>query len=226
MCGRFAQLIKLNQLQMVLNIGRIRIIPPMDDPPPLFSIAPTDMAWLLEIDSQAGDGNYVLHQETWGIRQGKRYQINSRIETLMRIPSGNALKAAIVPATGFFEWKREGKQATPYFIYPANSEYFWFAAVKVVAANEEAFSIITTAAPDRFRWLHHRVPLMLKSSAVAEWRSFQRQRWSDFLGGCQHVPVDEVAWHRVSRRINSVHCENSPELIRPVREADESLPGF
>jgi putative SOS response-associated peptidase YedK len=58
--------------------------------------------------------------------------INARVEMLTQRPAFRGLLShnrALVPASGFYEWQGEGRDKTPYYIYPEAQQYLAFAAL-------------------------------------------------------------------------------------------------
>jgi SOS response associated peptidase (SRAP) len=53
--------------------------------------------------------------------------INARAETLMELPSFKPLverRRCIIPADGFYEWRKEGKRKVPMWVHLKNKERF------------------------------------------------------------------------------------------------------
>jgi len=73
----------------------------------------------------------LLHHGTPDINTAKR-PINARTETLSEKPSFYELmknRRCLVPASGFFKWKKEGKKKVPFYIYLPDTPLFAFAGV-------------------------------------------------------------------------------------------------
>src|SRR3984893_11986548 len=70
---------------------------------------------------------------TWGLipswsTDGKGF-INARAETLQEKPSFSEsfrLRRCLIPADGFFEWKRMGREKRPYYIQPLDDGSMMF----------------------------------------------------------------------------------------------------
>jgi putative SOS response-associated peptidase YedK len=58
----------------------------------------------------------------WAKEEKTAYKmINARVETLTQRPAFRGLLAAnraLIPACGYYEWKAEGREKTPYDIHP------------------------------------------------------------------------------------------------------------
>ena len=108
---------------------------------------------------------------------GKRPLINARAEGIEAKPSFRGPvrhRRCIVPASGFYEWRREGTGKQPYFVRPAEDEVFALAAIwdhwegkqgEVI----ESVVIITTSANELMQPIHDRMPVILEEEEVAGW---------------------------------------------------------
>ena len=102
--------------------------------------------------------------------------INARAETLVEKPSfKNAFRnrRCLVPATGFFEWKRTTEK-TPYYIRLKNGDPFCFAGLwdKWVTGDGEiihSFTIITTSPNKLTEEIHDRMPVILQRDDEQRW---------------------------------------------------------
>jgi len=74
-----------------------------------------------------------------------------------------AAHRCVIPASGFYEWKAEGRGKVPYYIHPAHDEFVAFAGLYDVwqpDGQDEVYSctIITTDADAVVGRVHHRMP--------------------------------------------------------------------
>ncbi|WP_228292811.1 SOS response-associated peptidase [Desulfofundulus sp. TPOSR] len=104
--------------------------------------------------------------------------INARAETVLTKPSfRDSLRyrrRCLVPADGFYEWKREGKKSTPYRIVLPGKEVFAFAGLWDRWDSPEgsvfSFTIITTEASESIKEIHDRMPVILSDEEeYVEW---------------------------------------------------------
>jgi putative SOS response-associated peptidase YedK len=106
--------------------------------------------------------------------------INARAETLLEKPSfRNSFRnrRCLVPATGFFEWKRDAAK-TPFHIGLKNGDPFCFAGLwdQWVSQDGEiihSFTIITTAPNKLTEQIHDRMPVILYREDEQRWISPQ-----------------------------------------------------
>ena len=84
-------------------------------------------------------------------------------------------RRCIVPASGYYEWRREGGQKLPYYIEPEDDAGFAFAGLwdRWEGGGDvvESCTIITAAAPESMQHIHHRIPVHLTTEQAAQWVS-------------------------------------------------------
>src|SRR5258708_26808455 len=130
MCGRF-----LNKLppEETARLFRTKGVAP--NYPARFNIAPTDPILAVRFDPKSGQRS--LDALRWGLvphfakdlSMGARF-INARAETVATLPAfRDAFKRhrCLIPASGFYEWRKDGKTKTPYAIVPTDGPLFAFA---------------------------------------------------------------------------------------------------
>ena len=83
-------------------------------------------------------------------------------------------RRCLVPASGFYEWRKNGKEKIPYYFSPKNErEPLVFAGLwddwNEKNENIRSFTIITTAANDFMKPTHDRMPLILKPEFWRKW---------------------------------------------------------
>src|SRR4051794_9380644 len=116
----------------------------------------------------------------WGLipswsADGKGF-INARAETLEEKPSFSEsfrLRRCLIPADGFFEWKRTGREKRPFYIYASDEAPLMFAGIWDTWSNRgdvvTSCAIITTAANELVGELHDRMPAILLDEFHDEW---------------------------------------------------------
>src|SRR5690606_17215362 len=80
----------------------------------------------------------------------------------------------LIPADGFYEWKKEGKEKQPYLIEVGDSQLFAFAGLWESWHGEkgpplETCTIITTDANPLTSELHDRMPVILSPTDYEAW---------------------------------------------------------
>jgi putative SOS response-associated peptidase YedK len=147
--------------------------------------------------------------------------INTKAETIAEKPSFKKSfisKRCLVPADGFYEWKKEDKDKTPYYIYLKNRTPFTFAGIwdewkDAEGKSLRTFSIITTWANDLMKPIHERMPVILKQEEEKEWLSVNNPQV--LLQLLRQYPSAEMELHKVSTWVNSPRNDN-PDLINPI----------
>jgi len=105
--------------------------------------------------------------------------INARAETITEKPSfKGSMKywRCLVPADGFYEWKREGAGKQPYLITMKDDSLFSFAGLWAEWSAPDGspiptFTIITTAPNALMENIHNRMPVILRKEDEKRWLS-------------------------------------------------------
>lgn len=172
MCGRFAlaapraELISRFDLSECADFSPRYNIPPGTDIP-VVQIVP--------------DGRHVLRMLRWGLVPhwakdpgiGARL-INARGETLTEKPSFRSAvkyRRCLVPASGFFEWAKDGKIKQPYYISLKSGEPMamaglWESWETPEAPTLHSVCIVTTHSNELMEPIHERMPMVSPSVFV------------------------------------------------------------
>ena len=80
----------------------------------------------------------------------------------------------VIPANGFFEWKKSDASKQPMYITPKEGQPLHFAAVYDSWINEhgetvDSCAIVTTAANDFMSSIHDRMPAILDEETISLW---------------------------------------------------------
>lgn len=149
--------------------------------------------------------------------------INARAETLPEKPMFRNLlksKRCLVPADGFFEWQKKGKEKVPHRISLKSEELFTFAGLWDEWTDKETgevlhtFSIITTEANELVRPIHDRMPVMLSPEAEELWLD-ENEPQEGLISLLLPYNSDEMKAYPVSPLVNSPH-NNVPEVINSL----------
>lgn len=147
--------------------------------------------------------------------------INARAETLHEKPSLKKpyrSQRCLVPANGFFEWKKQGNQKTPIYIQLASKKPFAFAGLweKWEPHDQEpiqSFTIITTEANDALKSVHQRTPVILKPKDYSLWLNPEIKEFDQLSDLLVPYATDNMIYHPVSTLVNSPK-NNDPECIK------------
>ncbi|MDC0514088.1 SOS response-associated peptidase [Pelagibacteraceae bacterium] len=159
----------------------------------------------------------TLENCDWGLvpswASGKkdfRPLINARMETLMEKVSFKKLiqtSRCLVVADGYYEWKRENKEKTPYYFTRSDSSIIFFAAIY----QNNQFCIITREATDKIKEIHHREPLILGEEQIANYLDIKKEGM-DIL---RSIKAPELKFHEISKDVNKP-INNDSSLIKAM----------
>ncbi|UCE85403.1 MAG: SOS response-associated peptidase [Deltaproteobacteria bacterium] len=229
MCGRFTLTSSGQELAQRFELGEVPTLAPR------FNIAPSQDVAIVR--QPAGTAGRLLELRRWGLvprfardpRIGNR-MINARSETLHErraFRDAFRKRRCLVPADGFFEWRRRGGVAQPYYIRRVSNGPFAFAGLYEhwegpEGACVDSCTVITTDANARIRAVHERMPVILDPAAFALWLDpavDAAERLAPLLAPC---PDDWLELHPVSPRVNDPTWD-APSCIEPTAELQGSL---
>jgi putative SOS response-associated peptidase YedK len=220
MCGRFSNTANFEKLMSFYN-AELGVGIDMDWQGN-YNVSPTQVVPVI-ID---GDEGREIVPMKWGLvpfwaKDPKigNTMINARAETVDGKPGFRDSfkdKRCIVPATGFYEWKKIDKEKQPYYFQPTEGLFsfagLWSRWNSPEGKQQETFTIITTAANDVVKPVHDRMPVALGgSNAMGAWLAKDTFR-KELLELLQPFPDDRMGVHQVSKYVNSPkNC--GPECI-------------
>jgi putative SOS response-associated peptidase YedK len=246
MCGRFVSASPPDEIAKYFDADETAL-PELE---PSYNVAPTNDVYAVAVD---GDIRKVeaFH---WGLvpswakdpKIGSK-MINARSEG---IATKNAYRAAfkrrrcIIPADGFYEWKKlpETKKKQPYYIHRPNGEPLAFAGLWEIwrgpdkAKDKEAdgrsasdepplrsCTIITTSANETMAPLHDRMPVILPPSMWEPWLDPGNDDLDTLGKLLVPAPANVITTYPVSTEVNMVRNKGA-ELITPVDPDNPVLP--
>jgi putative SOS response-associated peptidase YedK len=235
MCGRFVVADVGSQL-----VGVLRVDVEGDDlPAPSFNVAPTDRAAIVLDSAKTDPPTRRLEAARWGlipswakdVSIGSR-AFNARAEEVEDKPMfRNALikRRAVVPASGYYEWKTVDGVKVPHYIHPAGDAPMFFAGLyewwknPALAEDDDArwvlsFTILTRDSIGRLGSIHDRMPLFLDPDFADAWLDPTTDNVGDILDAAIDAAPDVAATledHVVSKAVGNVR-NDSPALIEPV----------
>jgi putative SOS response-associated peptidase YedK len=212
MCGRYS--LHSNSDVIALQFG-LQSVPELA---PRYNIAPAAQVLIVKQDGAA--------IARWGLipRWAKDPAIgmklnNARAETLNQKASFRDAyfrRRCLIPASGFYEWKREGELKQPYYIHPAATELFAFAGLWDTWQDIDTFTVITTGANVAMGSIHDRMPVIIAPEQYAGWLHGEE-------GLLRPAPERSIRCYPVSVAVNRAANE-SPALIAPLEsEVQKSM---
>ncbi len=236
MCGRYSLTTPPDVLAALFRLAAIPIWAPR------YNIAPTQEVPVVR-EAPAGDeaGRErrfdVLHWGLipwWAQDPGVGGQmINARAETAAEKPVfGEAFRRrrCLVPADGFFEWKKlvSGKQ--PYCIRRRDGEPFGLAGLwerwrRSEQEIIESFTILTTEPTDLLRPLHDRMPLIIDPADFDLWLDPDVREPEGLrpLLTSGSAARDALVAYPVSTRVNTP-ANDDPSCLEEVPPRESSEP--
>ena len=197
-----------------------------DDCEPRYNIAPSQPVPVIR---QPADSKRELSLLRWGLIPSGATDasigfktINARSETITTTASFSdpfRTQRCLIPADGFYEWKRDGKAKQPFCFEVGDGELFAFAGlwdrwIDPNGAEVESSTIITTTPNSHLADIHDRMPVILPSGAYAFWLNPAMRDSSVALGWL--VPyAGAMRRYPVSTRINLVENDDA-ECARAV----------
>ncbi|HXK66133.1 MAG TPA: SOS response-associated peptidase, partial [Spirochaetota bacterium] len=144
--------------------------------------------------------------------------INARVETVIQKPSFKRAffnNRCIIPASGFYEWKKEGAKKIPYFI--TVEDFFGFAGIfDSVTVNDKQLltcAILTTAASEQMSIIHNRMPVIIRQSEFDQW--INKETSPEILTKLMQPFNDRLVIYPVSTKVNNPSYKE-PDCIHPV----------
>jgi putative SOS response-associated peptidase YedK len=147
--------------------------------------------------------------------------INARAETLEDKPSfaeSFRTRRCLIPADGFYEWKRSGKWKQPYFFQLQDESQFAFAGIWDRWERDDlsitSCAIITTTPNELLAEIHDRMPAILTAEDQEAWlRNDADPRELKAL--LAPYPADAMKSFPVSEKVNSALVDE-PQLVEPI----------
>jgi putative SOS response-associated peptidase YedK len=221
MCGRYG----LNHPHPVLKDWyRASIMPELK---PRYNIAPTTDILVI----REGESSRIGSMMRWGLipfwaKDLKKVPVmnNARAETVAEKPSFKYAfheRRCIIPASGFFEWKAEGKSKQPYFISARDGMPLSFAGIwgtwTAVDTGESIDScmIITTTPNTLMETIHDRMPVILPTDTWDTWLSPLLQSDEALLPILKPLDANLMQAWPVSQAVGRV-ANQRVELIQPM----------
>lgn len=222
MCGRFAITLPNDAMAQLFAARPSNALPDV----PNYNICPTNQVHVV----RAGEGGRQLDPLRWGFlphwyktQNDGPLLINARAETLAQKPAFRAAcrdRRCLIVATGFYEWtKTQDGARLPWYFHRSDGAPIAFAGIwqnwGEGEARQATCAIVTTAANDSVRAVHHRMPLIIEP---ADWALWLGEAGKGAARLMKPGFEDVLQFHRVGTAVNSNRA-SGPDLIAP--EADE-----
>lgn len=218
MCGRYA--FNATPAQVAEHFG----LSACADFAPRYNIPPgTD----IPVIRQSPEGQRVLHLLRWGLVPhwakdpaiGNKLN-NARAETVAEKPAFREAfkrRRCLIPASGFYEWKSEGKLKQPYYISLKSGAFLAMAGLWETwqsPAGEllRTCAVLTTGPNALMQPIHDRMPVILTPEHWQAWLTAPAREVGGLLSA--HDSETMQAWP-VDRRVSRAR-EDDAGMIEPL----------
>jgi putative SOS response-associated peptidase YedK len=211
MCGRFTLRTPHNLL-----VERF-MLATAPEWPPRYNIAPTQDTLVI----RAQEGQRIATPRRWGLipswakdpKIGNSL-INARSETVAEKPTFRSAfkrRRCLIPANGYYEWKREGKLKLPHLYQVRGGEPFAFAGLWERWQELETFTVLTTIANELAAKVHDRMPVVLSLMDCDRWLDPDSDP-AELVRLLEPYPAAEMTDTAVSTFVNNARNEG-PECM-------------
>ena len=179
-----------------------------------YNIAPTQAVATV----RSGAAKRVLSNMRWGlipwwakdIAIGNR-MINARSETVLEnaaFRDSFRQRRCLIPADGFYEWKKSGKTKRPFHFGMKDGSLFAFAGIWDCWKSPEgklleSCSILTTAPNDLIKDIHDRMPVILARTNYEAWLTIPPAQADELVEMLAPFDADLMRRYEVSPLVNS-----------------------
>ena len=234
MCGRFVSTSPPDEL--AAYFGAEAVAETVLEPN--YNVAPTQDVLAVVED----DGGRYLDAFFWGlvpswakdVKIGSK-MINARAETLAEKSAFKkpfATRRCLVPADGFYEWKRLGTgkkpEKQPMFIRRTDGEPLAFAGIWSLWRGPDkdqeplrSLTIVTTSPNELMRDIHDRMPVILPEERWAPWLDRANDDLDSLTAMLVPLPDGLLTATPVAKLVNNVR-NNGPELLEPAEVQEQA----
>jgi len=219
MCGRFSLTASPDEVKALFDYIE------MPNFPARHNIAPTQP--IATVCRDSGQRRFRLMR--WGlipswVKDPSSFTllINARSETAAAKPSFRASMRhhrCLVPASGFYEWRRtpEGKQ--PFWIVPADGGIMamaglWNTWSDPDGGDMDTAALLTTQANAAISEIHHRMPVIIKPEHFDDWLDTGNVMVKDVMPLMNPIEGDYLTAVPVSDRVNKVANDDADLQVK------------
>jgi putative SOS response-associated peptidase YedK len=217
MCGRFVLTATTETIQQTFDLETVPT-----SMLPRYNIAPTQPVGVI-----TNDHPRQLTFQRWGLIPSWSKDpsigstlINARAETVEEKPAFRTAfkrRRCLIPADGFYEWQKRGKEKAPIFVHLKERELFAFAGLWEVwhspdGSEVQTCTILTTEPNAMMSEFHHRMAVILPREDYSVW--LDKDAPPDILKALLK-PYDEnkMAYYEVSKIVNSPYNDNADCIV-------------
>ncbi|RAP78136.1 SOS response-associated peptidase [Paenibacillus montanisoli] len=222
MCGRYTITVSLEELMLRYWISSTNV--PYHRPK--YNVAPGQMVFAIVSD---GTQNR-LGELKWGLvpawadnlKVGNK-MLNARSETVWEKPAFKQLirrKRCIIPADGFYEWRKDGEDKQPMRIVKRDRKLFSMAGlydtwVSPAGIKLSTCTILTTTPNKLMEPIHDRMPVILHEESEALWLDRTVQDHEQLGALLRPFPSELLEAYPVAKTVGSV-ANDDAACIEPL----------
>ena len=232
MCGRYTLRVPAAEIGRLFGLPEEQTALLAQRLHPRFNIAPTQQVPAVRRRRENGREAAWLR---WGLVPSRARDpspggrmIHARAETAAEKPvfrSAFRRRRCLVPADGWYEWEKHGRERLPWFFHLRSAELFAIAGLwerwrpaEGGGGSLETLALLTTDAPPRAAAIHPRMPVLLPEEAWETWLDPETppaavQEW------LRPWPAEDLEALPVRRTVNSARRDD-PSCLEPDPERE------
>ena len=147
---------------------------------------------------------------SWSKQKDFKPLINARLETIdekISFKKHIKIHRCVVVADGFYEWKRDDNEKTPFYFMRNDKKMLYIAGIY----ENNQFCLITEQATENVKEIHHRQPVILNENHINNYLNLQIDG-SNFL---KEVSKPALEFYKISKDVNKP-TNNSVSLIQKL----------
>ncbi|HEV8253796.1 MAG TPA: SOS response-associated peptidase [Vicinamibacteria bacterium] len=225
MCGRTFLTNLIEELAEEFGVETLPAIPPR------YNIAPGQDVLAVRVDPETGRRGFSMLRwglVPWWARDAKstRPLVMARAETAAKRPAfRDAFRSrrCLLPASGFYEWRRSGRTRQPFVIRMKDRRPFAIAALwdrwkTPEGSRLESCAVLTTSANEIVAPIHDRMPAILERGDFEAWLDPGREDLLELQDLLRSYPAVAMEAYPASTRVNRVEADD-PSCLEPAAEA-------
>ena len=178
-------------------------------------------------------GRRALQLQRWGMlapgeaERDDALLINARAETVATkalFRESFRARRCLIPADGFYEWRKAGSRREPFHIRLRGRAPFAFAGLwreekdRVEEQSLRTCVIVTTEPNAVTAPIHDRMPVILKPDAYAAWLDARKTDAGELQSLLRPFPAELMEAVRVGTYVNGASAEG-PRCLEPERQS-------
>jgi putative SOS response-associated peptidase YedK len=222
MCGRYSLTSPGGLLAEIFELGEVPVLEPR------YNVAPTQAAPVVRAGEAPARRELALLR--WGLIPASAEDarigaplINARVETAASRPAFQRSfrrRRCLVPADGFYEWRRAGRRSQPFHVRRASGEPFAFAGLwdrsrASDGAEVESFAILTMAAGPAVAPIHDRMPVIVARADHDLWLDPAEHRPAALAALLRRAPGTELTVTALGPWVNDARHDD-PRCLEPA----------